>query len=167
MNVKTLENKLFTAKSSQSILDSALQAGIVFDYSCKTGQCGVCKVKLLQGEIETLQVQIALTEQDKVSNKILTCCCAPKTDILIDAKDLSALHGIEVKTLPARINAIKRHTTEIIEVTLRLPPTANLKFLEGQYLDVIHNNIRRSYSIASTANQKEITLLIKRLKTER
>lgn len=164
MNIKTKENKVFQGKIDQSILDSALNANLVFEYSCRSGQCGVCKTNLLEGEFTELQPQIALTEQQKNSGQILTCCCAPKTDILIDAEDLSALHGIETKTLPARINSIIKHTSEIIEVTLRLPPTATFEFLEGQYLDVLQNNIRRSYSIASTSSQKEIALLIKRFK---
>ena len=162
MKIQTKENKTFEGVVEQSILDSALKANLVFEYSCKTGQCGVCKTTLLEGEVVELQAQLALSELQKQNNQILTCCCAPKTDILIDAEDLSALHGIETKTLPARIQSIKKHTADIIEVTLRLPPTANFNFLEGQYLDVIQNNTRRSYSIASTASQKVINLLIKR-----
>lgn len=160
--VTTIEGKEFESVDSVSILDSALNSDLIFEHSCRTGQCGVCKTTLLEGEVVELQAQIALAEQQKQSKQILTCCCAPKTDILIDAEDLSALHGVETKTLPARINTIKKYTADIIEVTLRLPPTANFKFLEGQYLDVLHNSIRRSYSIASTSSQKEITLLIKR-----
>lgn len=162
MIVRTRENKLFEGSAEHSILDTAIKANLVFEYSCKTGQCGVCKTTLLNGEVVELRAQIALTEQEKLDHQILTCCCAPKTDILIDAEDLSALHGIEIKTLPVRISAIKMHTADIIEVTLRLPPTAQFRFREGQYLDVIQNTIRRSYSIASTSNQKEIGLLIKR-----
>lgn len=162
VQITTSEKKVFLGKEDQSILDSALDARLVFEYSCKTGQCGVCKTVLLEGSVVELQDQLSLTPEDKDNKKILTCCCAPKTDVLIDAEDLSALHDIEIKTLPARISTIKKHTSEIIEVTLRLPPTATFKFLEGQFLDVICNNIRRSYSIASTSSQKEITLLIKR-----
>jgi CDP-4-dehydro-6-deoxyglucose reductase len=162
MKITTKENKSFEGNVEQSILDAALKANLVFEYSCKTGQCGVCKTTLLEGEVIELQPQIALAEQQKQNKQILTCCCAPKTDILIDAEDLSALHGIQTKTFPARINTIKKHTADIIEVSIRLPPTANFNFLEGQYLDVIQNSIRRSYSIASTSSQKEISLLIKR-----
>lgn len=160
--VKSSKELEFSSPEDVSILDSAMKNGYIFEYSCKTGLCGVCKTTLLEGEVIELQPQIALTESQKENKQILTCCCAPKTDILIDADDLSALHGIETKTLPARISTIKKHTSEIIEVTLRFPPTAQFKFLEGQFIDVIHNNIHRSYSIASIASQKEITLLIKR-----
>lgn len=162
MLVSTFEKKSFEASSSETVLAAALRNGLFFEYSCKNGQCGICKTTLLEGKVEETQPQLALTKDDLAENKILTCCCTPKTDILIDAIDLSALHGIETKTLPARIQSIKKHTNEIIEVTLRLPPTANFMFLEGQYVDVILGDLRRSYSIASTAEQKEITLLIKR-----
>lgn len=162
MKIKTLENKIFECDSGMSILDSALNKKLTFEYSCKNGQCGVCKTTLLEGEVEQLRPQLSLTEEQIAKNQILTCCCAAKTDILINAIDLSALHDIQTKTLPARITTIKRHTTDIIEVDLRLPPNSNFKFLPGQYLDVMANNIRRSYSIASISGQAEIKLLIKR-----
>jgi len=164
MFIKNLENLQFKAEKEQSILDCALSSGHAFEYSCKNGQCGVCKTTLLEGEVIELLPQIALTDTDKQQNKILSCCCAAKTDILIDAEDLSALKDIEVKTLPARINKIEKKTEHIIEIELRLPPTAQLNFLEGQYIDVIApNGIRRSYSIANSRRKQVITLFIKKV----
>jgi CDP-4-dehydro-6-deoxyglucose reductase len=157
-------NKSITADPSISILDSALSSGIVFDYSCKNGQCGACKTTLLEGKVVELQAQIALSEMDRKNNKILSCCCAPATDILIDAEDLTALKDIEIKTSPARINKIDKKTDEIIEVELRLPPAADMRFLEGQYIDVIGpDSLRRSYSIANSMGDKTITLWIKKV----
>lgn len=163
LSINTHEAKQFVGSATETILDSALKSGLVFEYSCKTGQCGVCKIKVMSGEVTELKAQLALTEQDKLSNKVLSCCCAPTTDLLIEAEDLSALHGIEIKTIPCRIKQLTRYSDELVGVTLRLPPTAEFKFLEGQYIDVIGpNTIRRSYSVASTASQGEINLVIKR-----
>ena len=162
MLINTIEGKQFDAQADQSILDAALNSGLVFEYSCKNGQCGVCKATLLKGDVVELQAQLALTDQERREGQILTCCCSATTDIEIDAFDLSVLHGIEVKTLPARISHVAYLSEHIVEVKLRLPPTAQFKFIEGQYLDVIWNAIRRSYSIASISSDKEITLLIKR-----
>lgn len=161
MQIVTTNSKPFKCNSESSILDEALKANLVLEYSCKNGQCGVCRTTLLEGKVVELQPQIALTKQQDENNQILTCCCAPLTNITIDAMDLSALHNIEIKTFPARIKSIKKLTSNIIEVTLRLPPTAEMRFLEGQYIDVIKDSIRRSYSIASTSTQKEVILLIK------
>jgi len=164
MLINTSQNKSISASREQSILDSALSAGIVFDYSCKNGQCGACKTTLLEGEVLELQAQIALSEEDRENNKILSCCCAAQTDILIDAENLTALKYIEVKTVPVRINKIEKKTDAIIEVELRLPSTINMRFLEGQYIDVIGpDNLRRSYSIANSTGVKTITLWIKKV----
>lgn len=163
MKIKTLENIEVNGITGQSILDGSLNAGYSFEYSCKNGQCGVCKTTLLSGEVKELQPQLALTERDVAKNKILTCCCEPITDVLIDAEELTALKGIETKTLPARISQINQLSNDIIEVQLRLPPTTAFNFLEGQYLDVLWNGVHRSYSIASTSLDKEVTLLIKKV----
>ncbi len=164
MLIHTTQKKSISTSPEQSILDSALSAGVVFDYSCKNGQCGACKTTLLEGKVVELQAQIALSEMDRKNNKILSCCCAPETDVLIDAEDLTALKDIEVKTSPVRINKIEKKTAAIIEVELRLPPTMNMRFLEGQYIDVIGpDSLIRSYSIANSTGGKMITLWIKKV----
>ena len=147
-----------------SILKSSCGHGVHFEYSCNSGQCGVCKTNLIEGQVVELQGQKALSAEEIQAGKILTCCCAPASDILIDAKDLTALKGIEVKTLPARINTIIRQSEHIIEIDLRLPPTVNFRFLEGQYIDVIGpGGIRRSYSIGNSAEESMLKLYIKKL----
>ena len=162
--INTTEGSSIPALNRASILDNALSSGLVFNHSCKNGQCGVCKVTLLEGEVIELQKQSALNEEN-ADNKILTCCCMAASDILIDANDLSAMHGIEVKILPTRINSLDLLSEDIMQVKLRLPPASNFEFLEGQFIDIIGpNSIRRSYSIASISSNKEIIILIKRVK---
>ena len=163
ININTIEGNSFPSKNGETILESALSSGIVFEYSCKSGQCGTCKTTLLEGEVIEIQEQLALNKED-VNNQFLTCCCVAASDILIDATDLSAMHGIEVKILPTRINSLELLSEDIMQVKLRVPPSSNFVFLEGQFIDIIGpNSIRRSYSIASISSNKEITLLIKRV----
>jgi len=162
--INTTYGQTILGEPKLSILDSALAVGLVFDYSCKNGQCGICKTTLLGGEVVELQTQVALSGIDRENKKILSCCCAPKTDVLIDAEDLTVLKGIEIKTIPARIKKIVKKTDAVIEVALRLPPNVNLSFLEGQYIDVIaHGGVRRSYSIANSSSKNSITLWIQRV----
>ncbi|WP_033394591.1 2Fe-2S iron-sulfur cluster-binding protein [Thiomicrorhabdus arctica] len=163
MRIKTIEGNEFSSTEANSILDSALLAGFIFEYSCKNGLCGVCKTTLIEGKVLELKSQFALTDEEKKNHKILTCCCEPVSDVVIDAEDLTRLKNIDVKTLPVRISEINFPAKNIIEVVLRFPPAASIKFLEGQYLDVLWNNIRRSYSIASTSLDKKVKLLIKKV----
>lgn len=76
MQIVTKENKLFEGNAEHSILDAALKANLVFEYSCKTGQCGVCKTTLLDGDVVELQAQIALTDQQKKSSNPNLLLCA-------------------------------------------------------------------------------------------
>ena len=163
ININTIEGNSFPSKNGETILESALSSGFVFEYSCKSGQCGTCKTTLLKGKVIEVQEQLALNKKD-ANNQFLTCCCVAASDILIDATDLSAMHGIEVKILPTKVNSLELLSEDIIQVKLRLKPSSNFVFLEGQFIDIIGpNSIRRSYSIASISSNKEITLLIKRV----
>jgi CDP-4-dehydro-6-deoxyglucose reductase, E3 len=162
--INTIEGKSFPSINGKTILDSAFSSEFVFEYNCKSGQCGACKTTLLEGEVIEIQEQLALNKKD-AANQFLTCCCAAASDIVIDATDLSAMHGVEVKILPIRINSLRLLSEDIMQATLRLPPTSNFVFLEGQFVDILGpNSIRRSYSIASISSNKEIILLIKRVK---
>ncbi len=162
--ISTIEEKKFYSIDGKTILDSALSSKLVFKYSCKSGQCGTCKTTLLKGEVIEIQKQIALNQED-ASDQFLTCCCVAASDILIDATDLQAMHGVEVKILPTRIDNLELLSKNIMQVKLRIPPTLNFIFLEGQFIDIMGpNSIRRSYSIASISSNNIIILLIKKVK---
>jgi CDP-4-dehydro-6-deoxyglucose reductase len=164
MQIKTIEDKTIDGSSQKSILDCALDQGFVFDYSCKRGLCGACKARLIEGSVRELTNQSALSQSDRDSNQILLCACVPESDVLIDAEDLSALHGIVPKTLAVRISSIAKRSKNLVEVNLRFPPNAEFRYLEGQYVDVIAaGGIRRSYSLASSSSSSEITLVVKRV----
>ena len=69
--------------NQQLLLDQAEQAGIHIPYSCRGGQCGCCKVKLLEGEVNVLKSD-ALSDSEKEQGYLLACSCIPLSDIVID-----------------------------------------------------------------------------------
>ncbi|MFT6985155.1 MAG: 2Fe-2S type ferredoxin [Psychromonas sp.] len=72
-----------TGDNQQLLLDQAEQAGIDIPYSCRGGQCGSCKVKLIEGEVMTLNNQ-GLSEAEIEQGYILACSCIPLSDITIN-----------------------------------------------------------------------------------
>lgn len=147
--VELSTGKRFEVLPDQSILASALAQGLVLEHSCKTGRCGVCKTKVITGKTTVLQNEESLSEQEQQDGLILTCCRTATTNVSLDIEDLGFLAGVETKTLPCRIDALAKLSNDVIQVTLRLPPNQPLRFLSGQYIDLIANGIRRSYSIAN------------------
>lgn len=155
MSIVTLSNrKTFTAQADRSLLDYAKSQDTVLEYSCRTGRCGVCKANVLQGQTVVMQPELALTEDERASGTILTCCRAAITDLELDIEDLGALADIQIKTIPCRLDTLEHLADDVIRVVLRTPPKSALFFLAGQYIDVIgKEGVRRSYSIANAVRE--------------
>lgn len=155
MSIVTLSNhKSFTADPGKSLLDCAKSQGIVLEYSCRTGRCGVCKANVLQGDTEVVQPELALTEEERACGAILTCCRAAVTDVELDIEDLGLLADIQIKTMPCRLDILERLADDVLRVVLRTPPKSALFYLPGQYIDVIgKDGVRRSYSIANAVRE--------------
>ncbi len=166
MTSVTLTNgKLFDASGERTILDAALQQSVFLEYSCRTGRCGICKTKVLSGSTEVTKPEESLTDAERAEGHILTCCRFATTDVSIESEDLGVLADYPAKTVPCRINSLAHVTEDVVEVTLRLPPGQALRFLPGQYVDVIGRaGVRRSYSIANAPREDGcIVLYIKRV----
>lgn len=153
--------KSFLCESNESIITGALRNGIFLEHSCMLGRCSSCKCKLISGEtIPEIQDDV-LSEDDRSKGFILSCIHSPKSDVEISLEDLSIYGLSRAKTLPAKVSEINFLTEEIILVKLRFPPTQKPVFLEGQYVNVIKGNLKRSYSIASANTNQEFELIIK------
>jgi ferredoxin len=71
-------------KGSDYILDLALAQGLDVAYSCRAGQCGTCKVTLLEGKVEQDSTN-ALTPADEKDGHILACQARPVGRVVVDA----------------------------------------------------------------------------------
>lgn len=166
MPLITLANgKKFPAETSETMLDAALRAGIVLEHSCKTGRCGSCKTQLYGGASIPLVDEIGLNQAERDAGWILTCVRCAKNDIQLDVQDLDGIRVYPAKTLPCRIAALERLSSDVLRVILRLPPNQELDYSPGQYLDVISKEgLRRSYSMANApASHKTIELHIRQV----
>ena len=143
-------NVVFDSDSNSSVLQEALNNDVILEHSCKTGQCGACKAKLLTGNIEFDDKYNVLTELERSEGIFLTCASKALSDVQMEAEYLPELAGIQKKTVPCKIDSVDFPVPDVAVLRLRLPPTANFNYLPGQYIDLMYNGITRSYSIAST-----------------
>ena len=67
----------------KTLLETAEQAGLNPAFECRSGICGRCKTRLLDGCV-TMEVQDALGEADKASNLILLCQAKSTGNVTIE-----------------------------------------------------------------------------------
>ena len=80
----TLSNKVTNIASKETVLEAAERNEIEIENSCRSGSCGMCKVKLLSGKV-SMEVQDSLEEEEKKEDIILACQAKAIEDISIEA----------------------------------------------------------------------------------
>lgn len=148
--ITTSSGKQFLSEHQESILDAALRSNIVLEHSCKTGRCGSCKALVLSGSTTDLYDEAALDANERESGWILTCARSATTDLILAVEELRDIQSFPVKTLPCKIQSLEKLSSDVLRVTLRLPPDLRLNYYPGQYVDVIgKGGVHRSYSMAN------------------
>ena len=162
--VRLANGKEFAAPAGVSILEAAAQAGLALEHSCRTGRCGLCKATVVSGRTRILRAEEGLTAAEAAEGAILTCCRAAESPVALELEDLGPLADLKARTLPCRIAALTVVAPEVVAVTLRLPPSEALRYLPGQYLNLIVQGQQRSYSIANAPRPDgHLELLIRRV----
>ncbi|HEX9397066.1 MAG TPA: CDP-6-deoxy-delta-3,4-glucoseen reductase [Burkholderiales bacterium] len=151
----------FEVAEGQNILQAGLDAGNSMPYSCRTGVCRTCRGTIKSGNVDYGAVHSTyLPEADKARGYALLCQATPKSDCVIEVKELEGMAGIRVRTVPCRVAKIGRPAPDVAVLSLRLPMNENMLFLAGQYIDfLLKDGKRRSYSIASKPAPEGVTAL--------
>src|SRR5712671_4432283 len=151
----------FPAQEGSTILQSALDAGLVLPYGCRDGACGSCKGKLLDGRIDYGRYsEKALTAQERAQGYALFCQAKPLSDVAIEAREVRKAGDIQVRKLPARVQKLERAADDAMIVYLKLPANERLMFLPGQYIDILlKDGTRRSFSMANAPHDDEYVQL--------
>lgn len=81
----------------------------------------------------------------------------PRSDLIIEAQEITAITGLRVRTLPCRVARLERLAHDVMALHLRLPAVESLEFLPGQYLDVLlPDGYCRSFSIAGPPHDSHL-----------
>ncbi|TAK37332.1 MAG: CDP-6-deoxy-delta-3,4-glucoseen reductase [Betaproteobacteria bacterium] len=147
----------FQTEAGEAVLIAALRQGYVLPYGCKNGACGSCKAKILEGSVDYgIYQKKALTDLEKSQGKVLLCQARPLGDLVIEARTLGAAKGIQIKTLPCRVQKLERLAEDVIVLQMKLPANERLEFLAGQYLEfLLRDGSRRSFSMANPPHAGE------------
>ena len=144
-------NHSFSANEEETILESALREGFVIAYGCRNGACGTCKGRVLEGSVDYgVYQEHALPDDEKKNGHALFCQARPRSDLVIECREISAVRDIPIKTLPCRVQKMERVAPDVLVLHVRLPASERLQFLAGQYIDILmKDGKRRSLSMAN------------------
>ena len=140
-------------EEGETVLDAAFRQGISLMHGCKEGQCGSCKSKLIDGDIELLKYStFALPDYESETSHILLCRTHAYSDISVELlnydEDLLS-RSIAVKEFAGRVTEVSALTHDIrrLEIEIDKP----LKFWAGQYVDLTlpDSRITRAFSMSS------------------
>jgi len=148
----------FQVEAGETILAAALRQGLVLPYGCKNGACGSCKGKILEGRVDYgVYQKRVFTDEEKAQGKALFCQAKPLDDVVLEARAVGAAKGIQIKTLPCRVQAMERVADDVIVLRMRLPANEKLKFLAGQFIEfLLKDGTRRSFSMANPPHAAEL-----------
>lgn len=157
--VEPFEGQSFSCEEGESILLAALRNKRLLRYGCQHGGCGTCKVRLVDGDVDSATESFALDADAKNQGYILACSSVPTEDCTIDvsAMELSEddyLSGDNSQEFVSEIGALTQLTTDIWRLRLLLHEPTSIKFVAGQFVnvEVPGTSAVRSYSIANAPN---------------
>lgn len=79
--------KEFFCGADTPVLEAMKRSGIgPVLYGCFGGGCGVCKMRVLSGDYETVQKMSCVHIADSEKHNVLICCIVPRSDLVITAQ---------------------------------------------------------------------------------
>ncbi len=141
----------FFIDGPDSILEGALRAGVPLNYGCSGGNCGLCKAKLISGQIKKTRFHdYVRTEADKRDGLFLMCSNTAVTDLVIEASVAGGVQDIPFQQIAATVKLITPLTQDMALLHLQTPRSNRLRFLAGQSVTLIlSKSLKAELAIAS------------------
>jgi CDP-4-dehydro-6-deoxyglucose reductase len=84
------------ARHAETVLGAAMRSGFHYRFGCRRGGCGICKVRLILGEVryERPIASTVLSEEEKAVGVCLSCRAIPITDIIVELQEGDRLRQV-------------------------------------------------------------------------
>ncbi len=123
----------FFVDGNDTLLEAALRAGIPLNYGCSGGNCGLCKARVVSGQIKTVRHHdYVIPQAEKDQGHALMCSCTAVTDVEIEAPVAGSVQDIPFQQVTASVKSIGLLAPDMALLHLQTPRTRRLRFLAGQ-----------------------------------
>lgn len=139
--------------ASENLLDQALAQGLTVNYSCKRGDCGQCVGALLAGEVEAIDAARPCVQ----NGEVYLCNARARSDLAIRMPYSPETAHIKVLRTPCKIHELRYLSSDVAEVSFRIPSNTEFNYVPGQYVRLKNKErITRSYSLAEPPNADKL-----------
>lgn len=123
----------FLLEGHDTLLEAAMRSGIPLNYGCSGGNCGLCKARVVSGEVKkTRHHDYMLTEAEKAQGYVLLCSNTAVSDVTIEAPVAGSVQDIPFQQISAKVKAITPLNDDMVVLHLQTPRSQRLRFLAGQ-----------------------------------
>lgn len=123
----------FFVEGNDSLLDAALSAGLALNYGCSSGNCGLCRSRVVKGETRKIRHHdVVLSAAEKAANTVLLCSYTAVTDLVLEAAEAIGPRDLPPQQIDTRVRSIERLPENILVLNLQTPRTQRLRFFAGQ-----------------------------------
>lgn len=144
-------------RGGETLLDAGLRVGLPLRYDCRSGGCGLCKARVIAGEVEAGPYQPqALPVSERALGTVLTCCARPRSDVEVEFEPTSDATAEPIHRIRVTVTQLHRVAPDVAILRLALPAGERMAFEAGQYFNVIlEDGARRAFSFASAPGASE------------
>jgi CDP-4-dehydro-6-deoxyglucose reductase len=140
----------FFVEGADTLLEAALRAGLAVNYGCSNGNCGLCKARVVSGEVKKVRPHdYVLSEAEKQQGYTLLCSHAAVGDLVIEALETADAGDIPPQQIVARIKALEPLAGDVMLLHLQTPRNNRLRFLAGQNATLAAGEVSTQLPIAS------------------
>jgi CDP-4-dehydro-6-deoxyglucose reductase, E3 len=149
----------FVVEGRDTLLQAGLRAGMKLNYGCGNGTCGMCKVRVISGEVaKAMPFDYPLSEAEKQQGYTLMCAHTPaSSEITLETLEAQGPEDIAPQQIVTSIRALRELAPDTRLLHLQTPRSHRLRFLAGQSVtlgragsaDTAGDDVRATYPIAS------------------
>ncbi len=123
----------FLVEGNDSILQAGLKAGLALNYGCNGGNCGLCKARVVSGEVRAVaHSDYPMSAAERAQGHVLLCTHTALSDLVIETLEAGSPADIPEQQLTAKVRALTPLGPNTLLLHLQAPRSARLRFLAGQ-----------------------------------
>jgi len=128
----------FFVEGRDTLLEAGLKAGLPLDYGCGNGTCGLCKARLVSGEVVKVAAHdYPLSEAERQAGHLLLCVhCPSSSEVVLDTLEARGPADIPEQLVTARVRAVQALAPDTRLLHLQTARSSRLRFLAGQSVTI-------------------------------